>query len=145
MTALHRPLARSVALVSLAGLLGVGALAGCASSGGAASAGGPPPAASDPAGAPTPDTPTPGTPTASPSGALTPPAVGVTVTISGTVVEGAEPSCLILRTTNGQFELLSKTDGVREGDHVTATGHVARVMSHCMQGKPFKVDKLTIG
>ena len=140
MTAPHRPLARSLALVALAGLFLVGALAGCASSGDAASGGGPSAAASDPAA-----TPTPGTPAVSPSGALTPPAVGVTVTISGTVVEGAEPSCLILRTTNGQFELLSKTQGVRQGDHVTATGHVARVMSHCMQGKPFQVDKLTIG
>ena len=84
------------------------------------------------------------TPSVSPSGPVTPPAVGVTVTISGTVVEGAEPSCLILRTDRGQFELLSKTQGVRQGDQVTATGHVAQVMTHCMQGKPFQVDSLTV-
>jgi hypothetical protein len=136
-------LPRSAALVGLGLVLAVGALAGCASSGGAASAGGvgsAPTSPTSPAGVmPT------RSPTGAPSGVLTPPAVGVTVTVSGTVVEGAEPSCLILRTTAGQFELLSKTDGVHAGDHVTATGHVAQVMSHCMQGKPFQVDKLTIG
>ncbi|MDP9221996.1 MAG: hypothetical protein M3P23_15865 [Actinomycetota bacterium] len=70
---------------------------------------------------------------------------GGTVTVSGTVQQGAEPGCLILQSEVGQLELLSPTPTPHEGDHVTVTGHVVKAMSHCMQGHPFRVEKLSIG
>jgi hypothetical protein len=72
----------------------------------------------------------------------TPPPIGASVSEEGTVVEGAEPACLILQTQNGQFELLGTT-GVKVGDKVRVSGSVVHVMSHCMQGRPFKVTELT--
>ena len=69
----------------------------------------------------------------------------MTVTVSGTVIQGAEPSCLILKSDRGPLELLSNKADAHPGDHVVATGHVVRVMSHCMQGQPFEVDSLTVG
>jgi hypothetical protein len=117
--------------------LGVGAALGttlgaCASPShpSATAPGGP---ASDPAGRPTYATPAP-----SSTGIGTAP-----TTITGTVVQGAEPSCLILRTTQGEFELLTDRR-VSAGAHVVATGRVTHVMSHCMQGTPFQVSTLTV-
>jgi hypothetical protein len=69
---------------------------------------------------------------------------GATVTLSGTVQLGAEPGCLILTTKAGQLELISPTPTPHEGDQVTVTGHVVKAMSHCMQGRPFRVQSLTI-
>jgi hypothetical protein len=130
--------------------LGAATLAGCASSGSSANAGGaggaassaPTSSSTSPAGV-IPTGPATSSPPPGPTG--TAPAVGVTVTVSGTVTQGAEPACLILRSDRGALELLSKTTDVHAGDHVTATGHVVNVMSHCMQGAPFQVDSLTIG
>jgi hypothetical protein len=131
---------RAVVTAGLIALVAVGPLGACASSGSGASAGGAGAGSTSPAGV-IPTT----APSPTPSVTLSPPAVGVTVTVSGTVAQGAEPSCLILTTNRGQFELLSGTAGVHAGDHVVATGHVAKVMTHCMQGQPFQVDRLTIG
>ena len=124
--------------------LGAATLAGCASSGsvnsgGAATTGASP---TSPAGV----TPTGPASTATPPGSDgSAPAVGVTVTVTGTVIQGAEPSCLILKSDRGELELLSAKTPVHSGDQVTATGHVVRVMSHCMQGQPFLVEQLTVG
>jgi hypothetical protein len=113
---------------SLVLALGVGAALGATLSGCAdpshpspTAPGGP---ASDPAGRPTYATP-------------------AASTITGTVVQGAEPSCLILRTTRGDFELLTDRR-VSAGARVVATGRVTHVMSHCMQGTPFQVTTLTV-
>lgn len=70
---------------------------------------------------------------------------GRTVTIVGVVTQGAEPSCLILQSSQGQFELISPNPVPHEGDQVTVVGHVVKAMSHCMQGSPFLVERLTIG
>ena len=70
---------------------------------------------------------------------------GSTLTLVGTVTQGAEPSCLILQTSQGQYELLSANPVPREGDRVKVVGHVVKAMSHCMQGQPFLVERLTIG
>ena len=48
----------------------------------------------------------------------------MTVTVTGTVIQGAEPSCLILKSDRGELELLSDQAASHAGDHVTATGHV---------------------
>jgi hypothetical protein len=124
---------------ALVGLVSIGGLTACASSGSGASAGG--------AGATVSSSPSAsGTSAPAPTATASPPAVGVTVTVNGTVAQGAEPSCLILTTTRGQFELLLPANAtVHAGDRVTATGHVVRVMSHCMQGQPFQVDTLSTG
>lgn len=73
-----------------------------------------------------------------------PPLTG-TVTLSGTVRQGAEPSCLILQTSRGQFELLGADPVPKDGDQVHVVGHQVQAMSHCMQGRPLLVEKLTIG
>ncbi len=117
------------ALLALAGALVLGACASPSHPDGAAP-GGP---ASDPAGRPTTSTAAP--PSSTPSPAPT--------SLTGTVVQGAEPSCLILRTSRGDFELLTGRQ-VSAGDRVVVTGHVAQVMSHCMQGTPFQVSTLTV-
>jgi hypothetical protein len=72
-------------------------------------------------------------------------ATGGTQTLVGTVTEGAEPTCLILQTGQGQFELLSPKPVPHEGDKIKVVGHVVKAMSHCMQGQPFLVEQLTIG
>jgi hypothetical protein len=133
---------RWCALVLLSAL----ALTGCASSGGLAPGGSATPTGSL-SGSPLPTA----TATESPSTfperePSDPPYVGQgTVTLSGTVRQGAEPSCLILYSTRGQFELLDPKPVPRDGDQVRVTGHLVKAMSHCMQGQPFFVEKLTIG
>jgi hypothetical protein len=71
--------------------------------------------------------------------------VSGTRTLTGTVHQGAEPGCLFLQATEGQFELLSPVPVPHDGDHITVSGHDVKAMSHCMQGRPFLVEKLTIG
>lgn len=66
-------------------------------------------------------------------------------TVSGVVRQGAEPSCLILQTPYGQLELLDPKPVPHDGDQVHVTGHLVQAMSHCMQGRPFLVEKLVIG
>ena len=65
-------------------------------------------------------------------------------TLTGTVQQGAEPGCWILQSQEGQFELIDPDPVPREGDHVTVVGHEVKAMSHCMQGRPFRVETLTI-
>jgi hypothetical protein len=130
---------RIVVTGAVAVLIAAGGLSACASSGMGASAGGA--GSSSPPTSPAGLSPTGSTPTSS----VGPPAVGATVTVSGTLIQGAEPSCLILKSDRGELELLSNKGDAHAGQHVVATGHVVRVMSHCMQGQPFEVDTLTVG
>jgi hypothetical protein len=64
--------------------------------------------------------------------------------LSGTVVAGVEPSCLVLRDHGTDYELTGKAAAVlRPRQRVTVTGHVGSgVMSHCMQGTPFVVTSV---
>jgi hypothetical protein len=98
--------------------------------------------------------PAPSSPIPVPTATTTPPAMPGTVppstdsngdiTIAGTVHVGAEPGCLLL--TSDKIEYLLESDnlaGISDGRDVTVTGHIEHgVMSHCMQGMPFKVTKL---
>ena len=66
----------------------------------------------------------------------------------GTVTEGVEPSCLILRTDDGQFELVSPSKQaqtvLKPDAMVVVRGYVVKgMMSHCMQGTMFKVVSAT--
>jgi hypothetical protein len=129
--------------VSLAVAAAIGlALAGCGSEvAGGSSAGGSTAAGSSAT--------TPGsvvTPTRDPGDPTDPTiANGGLQTLVGTVIQGAEPSCLILQTESGQFELLAPKPVPHEGDKVKVVGHVVKAMSHCMQGQPFLVEQLTVG
>jgi hypothetical protein len=131
-------MARGVAVAAAIGL----SLAGCGSevAGGSSAGGSTNPSAS----ATSPDSVV--TPTRDPGDPTDPTiATGGTRTLVGTVTQGAEPSCLILQTGQGQFELLSPEPVPHEGDKVKVVGHIVKALSHCMQGQPFLVERLTVG
>jgi hypothetical protein len=136
-----RPLA--VGALAVAVLTGLTALAGCANGSSAMTGSGgatgtaPGTSATVPTSMPTLVQPPIGTGATPPNG---------TITVSGTLTRGAEPSCVILTTTtSGQYELLDVKPVPREGSHVTVVGRLAtQLMSHCMQGKPLRVLQLTV-
>lgn len=133
--------------------LGLGALAACSS--GTVTTGAPAPSVSLPASASAPvtapstpaETPSPA-PTVKPSlpapvGAKSPtPGVSGALTLTGTIYAGAEPSCLLLTQGSATY-LLSATDAMklRVGQRVVVSGNISPkgLMTHCMQGIPFKV------
>ncbi|HKT01114.1 MAG TPA: DUF5818 domain-containing protein, partial [Rugosimonospora sp.] len=70
------------------------------------------------------------------------------LTLSGTVEQGVEPGCLILRTDTGKGYELSPGNHVqlKVGDQVVVTGKVATgMMSHCQQGPIFQVSSVRPG
>jgi hypothetical protein len=135
---------RQLFLLALPAAVPVVLLAGCASQG--AAPGSAP--ASDPAGSLTTSSALPPatTPTPSPSTlpeATDPPIVGPgRVTLTGVVHQGAEPGCWILQTDSGKFDLLSPDPTPTDGETLRVSGHLLKVMSHCMEGRPFAVEKL---
>jgi hypothetical protein len=142
-TGMRRLVLKALPAAVLAAVLGA-VLTGCGSQG--AAPGQAP--ASDPAGsfsastAPTPaPTPTP-TPSTLPE-ATDPPIIGPgRVTLTGVVHQGAEPGCWILQTASGKFDLLSLDPTPTDGQTLRVSGHLLKVMSHCMEGRPFAVDRL---
>jgi hypothetical protein len=137
-------------------MLGIGTLAACAQPAGSVNAGANAPAAStsptasvaaspSPAASPLPAASPP--PTASTSKPITvnPPgqvdSSGGTMTVTGSVVRGAEPSCLLLTMNNVEYLLLAPDSmNMRAGVRAAVTGHVEHgVMTHCQQGQPFEV------
>ncbi|HEV2895766.1 MAG TPA: hypothetical protein VG411_18610, partial [Actinomycetota bacterium] len=73
----------------------------------------------------------------------TPPAGEVTVT--GTVIEGVEPNCLLLDAGGGKTYLLVGGDRseLRAGVRVAVTGRVDRgLLSTCQQGEPLVVASI---
>jgi hypothetical protein len=66
---------------------------------------------------------------------------GATISLSGQIYSGAEPSCLLLKQGDVQYLLLaSDTMKLRVGLRAVVTGHVVTgIMTHCQQGKPFEV------
>lgn len=81
---------------------------------------------------------------------------GPTVSVDGTLTRGAQPSCIILRTTDGQsFQLVgpgakTMTGGISrrplDGSvPVTVKGHIGKnVASYCQVGRPFISDTVTV-
>lgn len=146
---------RAIGGVLLAGALSAALLAGCKSSGSPQSAGSAHPSASgsassspsasapaSPSGRPSPST-----PGAPPTSAGTPPAsqpAGDLETHTGTVTQGVEPGCLILRASDGTYELVGADTtakrALRPDATVVVRGYQEHgLMSHCMQGKILKV------
>jgi hypothetical protein len=123
---------RTRLLGRLAGCLLAGLLvAACAGSGGAGGAGqgG---ATSVPA----------TTPTTAPGQPADPTRTGGPVTVTGTVTEGVEPGCLLLKASGGGQYLLvgGERAELRPGRRLAVTGRVDRgLLSTCQQGEPLVV------
>jgi hypothetical protein len=71
-------------------------------------------------------------------------------TISGTIAEGVEPHCLILRDSGGSHVLFFDDPGLRSaakaGSRVTLTGRSEpTMMTTCQQGVPFIVSSVKPG
>jgi hypothetical protein len=118
-------LLRRLAGCLLAGLL----VAACAGSGGDGAGQG---------GATTAPAPTPTTRTA-------PTRTGGPVTVSGTVTEGVEPGCLLLKATDGGQYLLvgGERAELRPGRRLAVSGRVDRgLLSTCQQGEPLVVASI---
>ena len=125
---------RRVRLAALALL--IGALAGCASYSGTPSA----PASSAP-----PSRPALMVPSESPR-LVAPSTSGSEVTLTGTLQEGVEGNCVLLKTPDRLYQLIggdrSKLDGSKSSK-VTVTGRVAvGMMTTCQQGTPFQVTDI---
>lgn len=71
------------------------------------------------------------------------PPVSAVVTLRGTMIEGVEAGCRILKAENGKsYELLGMDEAlVKPGIRVEVRGRVALgMMSYCMQGAMFRVS-----
>jgi hypothetical protein len=118
----------------------VGALTGCAAGGADKTPGSSPSAAeSRPALA---------VPSLSPS-PLPSPSAGSEMTITGTLQEGVEGNCVLLKTPDRLYQLIggdrSKLQGTTAGK-VTVTGRIATgMMTTCQQGTPFQVTDVRPG
>ena len=127
--------------VRLAALLVlVGALAGCASGSADKTPGSSPSAAeSRPALA---------VPSLSPS-LLPPPSTGSEMTITGTLQEGVEGTCVLLKTSDRLYQLIGGDRSKLQGStsaKVTVTGRIATgMMTTCQQGTPFQVTDVRPG
>ncbi len=70
-----------------------------------------------------------------------------TMTLTGTIYAGAEPSCLLLLQGRVVY-LLDAADSwkLRAGQRVVVSGKLAPrgAMSHCMQGTPFLVGNAEV-
>lgn len=93
-------------------------------------------AAPSPTASPTSTAPPIGSPHTSPPGATQ-----ALQTHQGTVERGAEPTCLILKASDGNFELDGgNTSLIKPGATIKVSGYPEHgMMSHCMQGTMFKV------
>lgn len=145
MTASRRSRARGPVCVAAAGAVAV-VIAGCGSStGGTLSSGG----------GGTASTPIPSTSAASPTGGVgrmptSPPpgsggvSHGRLIQVKGTLERGAEPSCLVLRTATGSYDLMGPVAQRLQPDHpIVLLGRVVTgVASHCMDGTPFEVTAI---
>ncbi|MFC7532093.1 hypothetical protein [Actinoplanes sp. GCM10030250] len=101
------------------------------------------------AGAP-PTAPSADLPSASPEPTAESPAASApagSATITGTVRQGVEPGCLLLKDATGDHLLVFKDDKieatVKAGSEVTVVGKVETgMMTTCMQGEPFVVSSV---
>ena len=94
-------------------------------------------------------TPTPPMPTPAPPGTPVPPmpspSPGAEQTITGLLIEGVEPGCVLLRTDTGAEYLLlgEQVDELRLESTVTVRGYAdPGAVTTCMQGVPFHVQEV---
>jgi hypothetical protein len=113
----------------------VGALAGCASGGGA-------PSSPESSAAPQPSL---VLPTQSPR-LILPSTAGSDMTLTGTLQEGVEGNCLLLKTPERLYQLIGGDRSKLNGStslKVTVTGRIAvGMMTTCQQGTPFQVTDI---
>ena len=85
----------------------------------------------------------PATPTPAGSSGASLPASANPLVLNGQVEPGVEAGCLILKDAGKSYELMGGDPAVvKAGARVRVTGYVAvGVMSHCMQGQPFRVTE----
>ena len=74
---------------------------------------------------------------------------GSDITITGTLEEGVEGNCVLLRTPQRLYQLIggdrSKLQGL-SSSKVTVTGRIAAgMMTTCQQGTPFRVTEVRPG
>jgi len=116
------------------------AIAGCAHGDGPQSAGGPSPSTS-PSDSTSPLPPsTPNPPSTTPASPPLSPAAGE-LTLTGTVEQGVEHGCLVMKS-GGQLYLLLEGDPavIKPSARVTVVGQPAKgLITYCQQGTPFKV------
>ncbi|TDC24892.1 hypothetical protein E1211_31355 [Micromonospora sp. 15K316] len=132
----------AVALVAVAALSACGGQDGTGtptttptSTGASAVTDQPPTPSTAPTGPTSPSTPPRGT--TKPGGPTLPPPVGATE-LTGTVVAGVEPNCLLL---DGYLLIGGPRDVLAVGAEVTVTGRVQPgMMTTCQQGTPFVVE-----
>ncbi len=99
-----------------------------------------------------PSTPVPeasGAPSSDTSGAPGPGASGTSTKLTGTIEEGVEPSCLVLRGTGRDHSLYFADPQVRKqakiGDTVTVVGQARPTqITTCQQGIPFLVEAMAV-
>jgi hypothetical protein len=79
----------------------------------------------------------------SPSAGASVPPSATSLVLTGQVEQGVEAGCLILKDAGKSYELMGGDPAVvKAGARVRVTGYVAvGVMSHCMQGQPFRVTE----
>jgi hypothetical protein len=67
-----------------------------------------------------------------------------TMSISGTIFQGAEPTCKLISVQKVIYLLLAGDSvQITIGDEATVTGHVEHgIMTHCQQGIPFAVTTI---
>jgi hypothetical protein len=85
-------------------------------------------------------------PSSSASSTATPTPTGEEITVRGTVEEGVEAGCLVLRADGGKSYLLLGADPtvVTAGARVEVVGDLrVDLMSYCMQGTPMVVHRAT--
>lgn len=138
----------TVARAALAGLVAGVLLAGCAGDE-AGGDGEPTPSPSSPAAlSPSPPSPVlptlPEPPTVPPVSPPPPTERSGEQTLTGELVSGVEPGCLLLETDSGQYLLFGEAaDQLRAGGTVTLRGRVHHnMMSTCQQGTPFEVTEV---
>lgn len=91
----------------------------------------------------------PSAPSSGASGAPAPGASGTSTKLTGTLTEGVEPNCLVLRGTGRDHSLYFSDPQVRKqakiGDTVTVVGQARPTqMTTCQQGIPFLVEAMAV-
>ncbi|HWH01340.1 MAG TPA: hypothetical protein VNV66_18970 [Pilimelia sp.] len=132
------PLCRTLVAAAVAGAL----MAGCADAPGGATGGTPSSGPTSPGATTGPGAPT--DPAASPTQPSSPSAKPGELTVTGLVVDGVEPNCLLLQADGASYLLIMQPEvsfAPRAGQRITVRGRPdASMATTCMQGTPLVVS-----